>query len=209
MRNYCLSLLLIVIGGSIQAQETVMNTSEITSFKEKVIATAKTTQTIKTDFVQFKHLDFLADDVKTSGKMIFKAPNLVKWEYTNPYQYSVIFKEEQLLINDGGTKSKVDIGNSKLFKKLNQLIVSSVKGNMFSDADFTVSFFKSSKYNKAVFVPKDKKIAGYIASFELLFNKDDAQVFEVKMVEPSQDFTRIIFSNRTLNSTINDSAFSN
>ena len=209
MRNYCLLLLLIVIGGSIQAQETVMNTSEITSFKEKVIATAKTTQTIKTDFVQFKHLDFLADDVKTSGKMIFKAPNLVKWEYTNPYQYSVIFKEEQLLINDGGTKSKVDIGNSKLFKKLNQLIVSSVKGNMFSDADFTVSFFKSSKYNKAVFVPKDKKIAGYIASFELLFNKDDAQVFEVKMVEPSQDFTRIIFSNRTLNSTINDSAFSN
>ena len=209
MRNYCLLLLLIVIGGSIQAQETVMNTSEITSFKEKVIATAKTTQTIKTDFVQFKHLDFLADDVKTSGKMIFKAPNLVKWEYTNPYQYSVIFKEEQLLINDGGTKSKVDIGNSKLFKKLNQLIVSSVKGNMFSDADFTVSFFKSSKYNKAVFVPKDKKIAGYIASFELLFNKDDAQVFEVKMVEPSHDFTRIIFSNRTLNSTINDSAFSN
>ena len=186
-----------------------MNASEIASFKEKVIATAQTTKTIKTDFTQYKHLDFLSEDVKTSGKMLFKAPNLVKWEYTNPYQYSVIFKEEQLLINDGGTKSTVDIGNSKLFQKLNQLIVSSVKGNMFSDADFRVSFFKSPKYNKAVFVPKDKKIAGYIASFELLFNKDDAQVFEVKMVEPSQDFTRIIFSNRILNSNVNDSAFSN
>ena len=186
-----------------------MNTSEITSFKEKVIASAKSTKTIKTDFVQFKHLDFLADDVKTSGKMVFKAPNLVKWEYTNPYKYSVIFKEDQLLINDGGTKSKVDIGNSKLFKKLNQLIVNSVKGNMFSDSDFMVSFFKSSKYNKAVFVPKDSKIASYIASFELLFNKDDAQVYEVKMIEPSEDFTRIVFTNRVLNNTINDSIFSN
>lgn len=209
MRNYYLLLVFVFIGSSIQAQEAEMSASEISSFKEKVIASAKTTQTIKTDFVQYKHLDFLAEDVKTSGKMIFKAPNLVKWEYTSPYQYSVVFKEDELLINDGGTKSKVDIGNSKLFKKLNQLIVNSVKGNMFNDTDFTVSFYKSSKYNKAVFVSKDKKIANYIASFELLFNKDDAQVHEVKMVEPSQDYTRIIFNNRILNSAINDSVFNN
>ena len=199
----------VLMGSFLYAQETKMNVSEVTSFKEKVIAESKATKTIKSDFVQYKHLDFLANDVKTSGKMAFKAPNLVKWEYTNPYKYSVIFKEDQLLINDGGSKSKVDIGNSKLFKKLNQLIVNSVKGNMFNDADFDVSFFKSSKYNKAVFVPKDKKIAEYIASFELLFNKDDAQVYEVKMVEPSKDFTQIIFSNRILNSEINDSVFSN
>lgn len=209
MRNYCLVLFFIFIGSSLQAQEKAMNASEIAAFKAKVIATAKNTKTIKTDFVQFKHLDFLEDDVKTSGKMVFKAPNLVRWEYTNPYQYSVIFKQDQLLINDGGTKSKVDIGNSKLFKKLNQLIIHSVKGNMFSDADFTVSFLKSARYNKAVFVPKNKKILGFISSFELLFNKDDAQVFEVKMIEPSQDFTRIVFKNRTLNSSVDDSAFSN
>ena len=54
MRSYFL-LLFFIIGGSIQAQESVMSASEITSFKEKVIATAKTTQTIKTDFVQYKH----------------------------------------------------------------------------------------------------------------------------------------------------------
>ena len=191
------------------AQETSMNPEEVASFKQKVIIESQATKTIKSDFVQFKHLDFLANDVKTSGKMVFKAPSQVKWEYTNPYQYSVVFNEDELLINDGGTKSKVDIGNSKLFKKLNQLIVNSVKGNMFNDADFEVSFFKSPKYNKAVFLPKDKKIADYIASFELLFNKSDAQVYEVKMVEPSKDFTQIIFNNRILNNQIDDSVFSN
>lgn len=197
------------LGFCFQAQEINMSVQEITSFKEKVITSSKTIQTIKTDFVQYKHLDFLSEDVKTWGKMVFKTPNMVKWEYNKPYQYSIIFKEDQLLINDGGTKSKVDIGNSKLFQKLNQLIINSVKGNMFNDSEFTVSFFKTSKYNKAVFVPKNKKIAGYIASFELLFNKDDAQVFEVKMVEPSQDFTRIVFSNRVLNIMVNDAIFSN
>ncbi|WP_310992929.1 outer membrane lipoprotein carrier protein LolA [Aequorivita marina] len=208
MRNYFL-LFFIGLGIVANAQDRKMSASEVASFKQEVIASAKTTTTITSDFVQYKHLDFLADDVKTSGKMIFKAPNLVKWEYTDPYQYSVIFKEDKLLINDGGTKSKVDIGNNKLFKKLNQLIVNSVKGNMFNDADFSISFFKSATYNKAVFIPKDKKIGNYIASFELLFHKDDAQVYEVKMVEPSQDFTRIIFENRILNTPINDTVFNN
>jgi len=209
MRNYYFTIIFLLIGSVLVAQETSMSSAEVASFKQNVIKESKSTKTIRSDFIQFKHLDFLANDVKTSGKMAFKAPNRVKWEYTNPYQYSVVFSEDQLLINDGGTKSKVDIGNSRLFKKLNQLIVNSVKGNMFNDADFEVTFFKSPKYNKAIFIPKDKKIGEYIASFELLFNKDDAQVYEVKMIEPSKDFTQIIFSNRILNSVIDDSVFSN
>jgi len=191
------------------SQEIVMNASEIAVFKEQVRLSSKTTTTITSDFVQYKHLDFLDNDIETSGKLSFKAPGFVKWEYTNPYQYSVIFKENELLINDGGTKSNVDIGNSKLFKKLNELIVNSVKGNMFDDDDFKITYLKTDKVYKSIFEPKDKKIAGYIASFELLFNKKDAAVVEVKMIEPSTDFTRIIFTNRVLNSTVNDAIFSN
>ena len=101
---------------SVSAQETSMSASEIDVFKAKVEASAASTQTIQSDFVQFKHLDFLSNDIETSGSMSFKSPNKVRWEYTKPYQYQVIFKEDKLLINDGGTKSKVDIGSSKMFK---------------------------------------------------------------------------------------------
>ncbi len=73
---------------------------------------------------------------------------------------------------------------------------------MFNDSDFTVSFFKNlQNITKRFLFQKTRKLSGYIASFELLFNKEDAQVYEVKMVEPTQDFTRIVFSNRTLNSS--------
>lgn len=212
MRNYItilISIFLVFFGTSIIAQEKAMSSSEIATFKQKVMEEAKSTRSIQTNFIQYKHLDFLSNDVKTSGKMLFKAPHLVKWEYTHPYQYSVVFKEDQLLINDGGSKSKVDIGNSKLFRKLNQLIVNSMTGDMFDDTDFEVSFLTSSKYNKAIFVSKDKKIAEFIASFELLFDRKDAQVLEVKMIEPSQDFTRIVFENRLINTKVDDSVFTN
>ncbi|NND88835.1 MAG: outer membrane lipoprotein carrier protein LolA [Flavobacteriaceae bacterium] len=184
-----------------------MSASEIADFKTKVESAASATRTIQTDFVQFKHMDFLSNDIKTVGKMMFKAPDKVRWEYTEPYQYQVIFKEEQLLINDGGTKSKIDIGNSKLFKKLNRLIVNSVKGNMFIDDDFTMKYSQSPVAYKVIFTPKDEKIADYIAQFELLFSKEDNQVMEVKMIEPSKDFTRILFKNRVLNKTIDDAVF--
>ena len=191
------------------AQEVKMDAAEIKAFKSLVEKTSQATMTIKSDFVQYKHLDFLDNDIKTSGQLTFKAPSLVKWEYTDPYKYSVIFKEEKLLINDGGTKSNVDIGSSKMFKKLNEFIVNSVKGNMFYTEDFEIYYLKTATSNKVIFTPKDKKLAEYIASFELLFNKEDASVEEVKMIEPSTDFTRIVFTNRVLNSPIQDAVFSN
>lgn len=209
MRKTVFILLFLFSAIAVNSQDTEMSASEISSFKGKVIAEAKKTNSIKSDFVQYKHLDFLSNDVETSGIMVFKSPDLVKWAYTKPYQYSVVFKDENLLINDGGTKSKVDIGNSKMFKKLNELIVNSVKGSMFDEDEFSIKYFQVSKAYKVVFTPKDSKIASFIASFELLFNKNDFQVFEVKMIEPSKDFTRIVFSNRVLNSKIDDSVFSN
>lgn len=195
--------------GVMTAQETKMTVQEISNFKKQISEVSRVTNTINSDFVQYKHLDFLENDIESVGKMVYKSPNLVKWEYTKPYQYSVVFKNEQLLINDGGNKSKVDIGNNKLFKEINQMMVNSVKGDMFNNDEFTVAYFETPKFYRIVLTPMDKKLKNYIASFELMVNKKDAAVQEVKMVEPSQDYTRIVFSNRTLNAKVNDTVFTN
>ena len=209
MLNYFLVFFLIISTTITFGQDLDMNEAEIKDFKEQISTVSKSTTTITSDFIQYKHLDFLENDIETSGKLVFKAPDKVKWEYLKPYEYSVIFKKDMLLINDGGTKSNVDIGNSKLFKKLNELIINSVKGSMFDDDDFTITYLKNDRANKAIFNPRDKKIASYIASFELLFNKADGTVLEVVMVEPSKDFTRIVFSNRVLNSIVDEAVFTN
>lgn len=115
MRNL-LILLLAIIPLGLKAQETVMNNSEITEFKSLVNATAAETRTIQSDFTQYKHMDFLSNDIETSGKMAFKEPDLIKWEYTKPYTYSVIFNTGKIYIDDDGSKSNMDLGNNRLFK---------------------------------------------------------------------------------------------
>jgi outer membrane lipoprotein carrier protein len=49
----------------------------------------------------------------------------------------------------------------------------------------------------------------FIAAFELKFDKDSSQVTEVKLIEPNEDYTLIVFKNKQLNGSILDSVFKN
>lgn len=188
------------------AQETKMNAAEIAKFKSSVEKETKLIKSIKTDFIQYKHLDFLSKDIETSGKMTFKSPNLLNWQYTKPYEYSIVFKNNKVYINDQGKKSTVD---GKMFEKINKLIVGSVSGNMFDDKEFTISYFKTKEFIITKLVPKTATIKKYIKEVELYFPVNESTVAQVKLIEPSNDFTRIVFKNKIINAKVDDSAFTN
>jgi outer membrane lipoprotein carrier protein len=173
------------------------------------VVVSKKIKTLSTDFVQYKHMDFLSKDIETSGKMIFKEPSLLLWQYKKPYSYSVIFKSGKILINDEGKKRSVDIGNSKMFGKINKLIVGSVSGDMFDDKEFTISYFKTKGNNITRFIPKDVTLKKYIKQIELTFDKEEATVVQVKLIESSEDYTRIVLKNKIINAKIDDSIFTN
>ena len=194
---------------SLLAQEQKMTEIEITAFKQSVSLVSKKTKSLSSDFVQYKHLDFLSKDIETSGKMYFKEPNLVLWQYKKPYNYSIVFKNGKILINDEGKKSAMDVGNGKIFGKINKLIVGSVSGDMFDDKEFSITYFKNKTNAIAKFIPKDAALKKYIKQIELTFDKEDATVMEVKLFESSDDYTRIVLKNKILNAKIEDSLFSN
>ena len=191
------------------AQEQKMSENEITAFKQSVAQVSKKIKTLSTDFVQYKHLDFLSKDIETSGKMVFKEPNLLLWQYKKPYSYSIVFKNGKILINDEGKKSAVDIGNSKLFGKINKLIVGSVSGDLFDDKEFSISYFKNKDQNITKFIPKDSTLKKYIKQIELTFDKTDATVVQVKLLESSADFTRIVLKNKVINAKVDEASFTN
>jgi len=201
----CLSFFAIFFGTIVHAQ-TKMSSREANSLKETVKMRSDQTETITADFVQYKHLDFLSNDIQSEGKLAFKSPSLVKWEYVKPFAYSVLFKNETLFINDNGNKSDMDMGSNEIFKQLNQLITASIKGDMFDASEFEVFYFKKDGTSVVHFNPKDEQFAEFIKSFHITFNTK-GEVQEVKMIEPSDDYTQIIFSNRTTNEPLTDAVF--
>lgn len=203
MRNILYILFFMVV--AVNAQ-TKMSTTEAAIFKAKVKAQSTTINTLLSDFTQYKHLDFLSNDIVTSGKLAFKSPNTVKWEYVTPFKYSILFKNEMLFINDEGKKNNVDIGSNKMFKQLNNLIINSVKGDMFDEEEFDITYFKNGENSEVHSSPKDKKFSKYIKAFHITFN-DEGDVVEIKMIEQSEDYTKIVFNNRAVNITLPDEIF--
>lgn len=185
-----------------------MTNEEANDLRIMVSNFSKTINTITSDFVQYKHLSFLDNEIETSGKLLFKTPGIVKWEYKKPFNYSVLFKEGMLYINDEGNKSEFDIDSNKIFRQLNNLIINSVKGDMFDDSEFTIEYFKKDISSVVYFYPKDRKLADIIKAFQITFNFEGA-VIEVTIVEESNDYTKIVFTNKDFNKDLPDALFSN
>ncbi len=202
-----LIVILLTLAPSSIGQEVPLSADQAIAFRTEAMQAAAKIETIASDFVQKKHLDFLANDIETFGKMLFKAPGLIKWEYTEPFEYSVLFKDDKLFINDGGNKSDVDLTKNKTFQSLNDLIAKSIKGDLFDEERFDISYFKNEGDYLVRFLPKDRQLREYIKAFELSFDGKTANVTSVKIVEPTDDYTHIIFKNRQINGEVPDEEF--
>jgi outer membrane lipoprotein-sorting protein len=209
IKTAIIALILYLYNFSLFAQEQKMTETEIVSFKKSVSTVSKKVKSLSSDFVQYKHLDFLSKDIETSGRMVFKEPNKIQWQYKKPYNYSIVFKDSKILINDEGKKSAMDVSSSKIFAKINKLIVGSVSGNMFDDKEFLISYFKTKTNNVTKFIPKDAALKKYIKQIELTFDKEDATVVQVMLLESSEDYTKIVLKNKIINAKIEDSLFNN
>lgn len=190
------------------AQVQKMSDAERDSFRQSVDKASAKIKTIASDFTQLKHLDFLDKEIETSGKMAFSEPSNLVWQYEKPYKYSIVFKNRKIYINDAGRKSAMDANASKIFGKLNNLIVGSLSGKLFDDREFDIVYFKTKDANLARLKPKDAELRKYLNEIELYFDPTDHQVKEVRLIESATDYTKIIFKNKRLNVPVPASAFS-
>src|SRR5690554_901069 len=207
MRNYIV-FIFVFLSLTVFGQGTKLTTSEFNAFKQKVEKETQSLTSIRTDFVQSKHLAFLSNDIESKGKMFLKSDGTLKWEYSSPNQYSVIFKYNTILINDNGKKSNVS-GGSEVFKKISHLISGSVSGKLFNDKEFDVVCFKEGEDIVDHLTPTNNTLKKYIKKVYLYFPKNETTVSKVRLIEPSDDYTSITFINKELNVKIDPNIFNN
>ncbi|KGE14838.1 outer membrane lipoprotein carrier protein LolA [Sphingobacterium deserti] len=190
----------------LSAQTRQMTASEVNTFQQKLKKTAEV-KSLSADFIQYKHMSFMKKPVESAGKVYVKQPNKLSWAYVSPFQYKMVFKDGKIFINDQGDKKTLDLGNSKQFEKISKLISSSMKGSGYDEKEFVVTYFKKGNADMVKLRPKMNDAKKYVKEIELLFSTKDEQVEEVKLIEPSNDYTRFVLKNRKINTTIDDAVF--
>jgi len=208
MKNIlAITLLLLGLSGFAQAPKGFTVMKDTTAFKNKMESQSKLTNTMESDFTQEKYLSVMSEKIVSKGHFYFKKTNMLRWEYTSPYSYLIAINKDKMFIKDNGKVNKYDINSNKMFKSINEMMVATVQGNLLSNKDYKAKYFESDKFYLIELSPVQKAAKDFLKSIQLYINKTDYAVDKVKMIEPSEDYTSIDFSNRKTNQPVGDEKF--
>ena len=181
--------------------------NDITKFKEQFSSASQKTQTIKSDFVQEKNLSMLSEKITSKGKFWFKKDNLVRMEYSSPFQYLMIINKTNVYVKDGEKENKIATSSNKLFQQINKITVDCVQGTALNNTDFKFKIFENEKSFLVELSPVAKNLKEYFKNINVVVDKKDYSVTKIDMIELSGDNTVINFINKELNVNIPDALF--
>lgn len=203
-----LILALLLCCTEVVAQRKALTPAEARAFKEKIAANTQHLQSLESDFAQTKQLSYLENTIKSAGKLYFKAPRKIRWEYRSPTTYVVIFDDQTMYTKDGSAIKSVDLTANRRLKGLNDLLVGTVQGgNILDESRFAITYYHENNAYLAVLVPREKALGKYVEQIELSFDSSTLLLKQVGIIDPSGDRTQLTFSNQRKNTPISDAKF--
>lgn len=200
-------LLFLIIFPFISFSQTFKLVKDTLVLKLKVENMSKALNSIDADFIQEKNLSVLSEKIISKGHLMFKKENLLRWEYFTPSKYLIVINKEKVFIKDEKKTSKYDMNSNKVFKEINDIMISCVQGTIFKSSKFKTSYFENEKYYKLEMIPNTKNMKDSFKKINLYFDKTITSVSKIEMIETSEDFTLIEFLNKKLNAPISESSF--
>ncbi|WPY97096.1 outer membrane lipoprotein carrier protein LolA [Christiangramia sp. OXR-203] len=202
-----LKFIFILFSCQLFAQNATFSTSEAKAFKESVSSKAKTIENLQADFRQLKFMKTMEKTIESDGHIWYASPGKLKWSYTSPYDYELLFKDSSLYITVDGKTRKMNTGNSELFEKMGELVAGSFNGRILEmDELFETDFAREGKFVKVTVTPMDENLAEMFSEIWIFFNVEK-YIEKVKLMEPSGDYTEIKMSNFMTNQKIPASVF--
>lgn len=180
---------------------------DTTILKQKIESMSKATVSIESDFTQEKNLSMLSEKIISKGHFVFKKENLLRWEYSTPSKYLIVINKEKVIIKDEKKTTKYDMNSNKVFKEINDIMLSCVQGTIFKSNKFKTSYYENDKFYKLELIPQVKNMKETFKKINLYFDKSVTSVAKMEMIESNEDLTSLDFTNKKLNAPVAETIF--
>lgn len=135
---------------------------------------------LSADFHQTKQSQLLVEEQISTGRLTYRSPDYLRWEYTSPIQLTWEIE---------GEKSNV----SPQIKRLLKIIIQTIAcENLESNTNFNVSYEEAANYN---LVPKNRELKQFFSSIQLEIDPKTKIAKKVVLNEKNGDITTINFYN--------------
>ena len=181
---------------------------QVEEFKVNLKAFNDETKTLTSEFRQVKHLDILSQDIVTSGNFYYKKEDRLRWEYTEPFEYVIIFNENDILIRDENRESRYNTESNEMFRQISHLMTNVIQGDVLEETDnFSSRYMENGLEYQVILIPQSDLYKNFFRQIEIYFGKIDLMVRKLIFLEQSEDNTQIEFFNKKRNETIPDTVF--
>jgi outer membrane lipoprotein-sorting protein len=169
--------------------------------------TAATVTSVTAGFVQEKHMKILARPLVSRGVLLYKTPDSLRWEYTQPVKSVLVLHKGQIrrFVNKDGRVVEDSATGLQSMQVVVQQITQWLNGRFDENPAFSATLEPGPRI---VMTPREKSLARLIQRIELELSDQPAVIESVTIFESEDSYTRLVFQNVTLNTQLDDAAFS-
>ncbi|MDR1653304.1 MAG: outer membrane lipoprotein carrier protein LolA [Prevotellaceae bacterium] len=174
---------------------------------EQIASSAGAMKSMVCNFVQTREISVLNQKIVSNGKMYYRAGNMLRWEYTSPYNALIINGKKTAMKNKDG-KTAVSSGMSYLFKGISDIMLNGISGKNLTDKKrFNVEMYLAEGACKVVLMPKQAQMKRAFTEISIVFNTKHYLADKVIIKEAGGNITTIELTDKQINTKIDDSIF--
>ena len=188
--------------------------SSMEKFKNDMLSSAKSMTTMKSDFVQIKHISGMTKDIESTGEFCFKKEDKLSLEYKKPMPSQIVMNGSKIKMVSGGRSTVMDGNSNPAIANLKSMMSSCLSGQLPTNSDnIKLDLYENDTQYLVYVTPKaGSNLAKRAEHMEVVVKTADYTIVSFKMVEKPKgtkgsDYMQFTFSNMKRNIAIDDSVF--
>ncbi len=175
---------------------------------ERVVERQRELRTLEAEFVQIKHSALLLEAVESTGVFLFRAPDLVRWDYRQPDSMVVLFTEDTVTTYhpEQARAERIKV-SSKQRRFVRVLAGTQPLDDLTLNFSVTLADPGGRAHYRLTLRPVGNILSKKLRSVEIEVDRELFLPVVIEYNEADGDSTRYEFMNMVINPEIDDSRF--